>query len=48
MENQSAIDTTLFKKTRRTMNCSPRTMRVIWEIQENLLCVGKRKEIITK
>ena len=30
------------------MNCSPKTMKVIREIQENLLCVGKRKELITK
>ena len=30
------------------MNCSPKTMKVIWEIQENLLCVGRRKELITK
>ena len=38
----------LLKKTWRTLNCSPKTMQVIREIQENLLCVGKRKELITK
>ena len=30
------------------MNCTPKTLKVIREIQENLLCVGKRKELITK
>ena len=30
------------------MNCTPKTMKVIREVQENLLCVGKRKELITK
>ena len=48
MENQSVIDTRLFAKTWRTINCSPKTMKVIRETQENLLCVGKRKEMITK
>ena len=46
LANQAAIDMRLFKKTRRTLNCSPKTMKVIREIQENLLCVGKRKESI--
>ena len=46
--HQSAIDLRLFRKTWRTLNCSPKTMKVIREIQENLLCVGKRKELITK
>ena len=30
------------------MNCTPKTMKIIREIQENLLCIGKRKELITK
>ena len=30
------------------MNCTPKTMKVIREFQENLLCVGKWKELITK
>ena len=38
----------LLKRTWRTLNCSPKTLKVIREIQENLLCVGKRKELITK
>ena len=38
----------LLKKTWRSLNCTPKTMKVIREIQENLLCVGKRKELITK
>ena len=48
IENQRTFDVRLFKKTWRTLNCSPKTMKVIREIQENLLCVGKRKELITK
>ena len=46
--HQSAIDLRLFRKTWRTLNCSPKTMKVIREIQENLPCVGKRKERIRK
>ena len=46
--NQSVIDTRLLKKTWRTINCTPKTLKVIREIQENLLCVGKRKELVTK
>ena len=30
------------------MNCTPKTMKIIREILENLLCVGKRREQITK
>ena len=32
----------------RKLNFTPKTMKIIREIQENLLCVGKRKELITK
>ena len=46
--NQNVIEMTLLKRTWRTLNCTPKTMKVIMEIQENLLCVGKRKELITK
>ena len=46
--NQSMIEMRLFKKTWRTLNCTPKTMKIIREIQENLLCIGKRKELITK
>ena len=46
--NQNVIDTTLLKKTWRKLNCTPKTMKIIREIQEILLCVGKRKELITK
>ena len=46
--SQGSIDMSLFKKTWRTLNCTPKTLKVIREIQENLLCVGKRKEMITK
>ena len=45
IENQRTIEVGLFKKTWRTLNCAPKTMKVIREIQENLLCVGKRKGI---
>ena len=48
IENQGWIEMTLFKRTWRTLNCSPKTMKVIREIQENLLRVGKRKEMIAK
>ena len=42
------IEIGLFKKTWRALNCTPKTMKLIRETQENLLCVGKRKELITK
>ena len=45
--NQSAIDMSLFKKTWRTLNCSPKTMKVIPGVQESL-CVWKRRELITR
>ena len=48
LENQGSIDLRLFRRTWRTMNCSPKTLKIIREIQENLLCVGKRREVITK
>ena len=46
--NQSTIDMSLFTETRPSPNCTPKTMKVIGETQENLLCVGKRRELITK
>ena len=39
--NQSAIEINLLKKVWRTLNCTTKTMKVIREIQEYLLCVGK-------
>ena len=48
ISNQGLIDLKLFKKSWRLLNCFPKTMKVIREIQENLLCVGKRKDLITK
>ena len=48
VSNQSSVDIRLLKKTWRSLNCSPKTMKVIREIQENLLCVGKRRELMTK
>ena len=46
--SQNASEMNLFKKTWRTLNCTPKTLKVIREIQENLLCIGKRKELISK
>ena len=43
-----SIDARLFKKTWRSLNCSPKTFKVIGEIQENILCVVRRRELITK
>ena len=48
IENQRTIDITLPKKTWRQLNCIPKTMKVIREIQESFLCVGKRRELVTK
>ena len=48
IDNQNVIETGLFKKTWRSLNCSPKTLKVIREPQENLLCVGRRKELTTK
>ena len=48
LENQGSIEMRLLKRTWKSLNCSPKTMKIIREIQENLLCVGKRKEMITK
>ena len=48
VENQCWIEMRLFKRTWRTLNCTPKTMKIIREIQENLLCVGKMKERIAK
>ena len=48
IENQRTIDVGLFKKTWRSLNCSAKTMNIIRETHENLLCVGKRRELITK
>ena len=46
--HHNEIEVKLFRKTWRTLNCSPKTMKVFGEIQENLLCVGKMKALITK
>ena len=40
VSNQGVIDTRLFKKTGRTLKCTPKTLKVIREIQgEHPLCV---------
>lgn len=44
ISNQGSVEMRLLKKTWRTLNCSPKTMKIIREIQENLLCVGKRTD----
>ena len=45
---QNTIEINIPKKTWRTLNCTPKTPKVIREIQENLPCVGKRRELITE
>ena len=40
---QGSIEMRPLKKTWSTLKCSPKTLKVIQEIQENLLCVGKRR-----
>ena len=37
--HQGWIEMRLFKKTWRSLNCTPKTSKIIREIQENLLCV---------
>ena len=46
--NQNVIEVRLFRKTWRTLNCTPKTMKVIREIREDLLCIGKLRALITK
>ena len=48
LENQGLIEMRLLKRTWKSLNCTPKTMKIIREIQENLLCVGRRKEMIAK
>ena len=48
IDNQGSIDMNILKRAWRTLNCTPKTLKAIREIQEDLLCVGKRKELITK
>ena len=43
--NQSVIEKSLLKKTWRTLNCTPKTMKIIREIQENLLVLGKGRSL---
>ena len=45
--NQNLIDLNLFKRSWRSLNCTQKTMKIIRQILENLLCVGKRKALIT-
>ena len=48
IENQGWIEIRLFKRTWMSLNCTPKTMKIIREIQENLLCVGRMNELIMK
>ena len=43
--SQNTIDLNLFQRTWRSLNCSTKTMKEIREIQENILCVGKRNVV---
>ena len=45
---QGSIEMRLLKKTWRTLNCSPKTLKVIREIQEIIICVGKRMDMSRK
>ena len=47
-ENRDANDMSILRKTWRTLNCTQKTLKVIRENHENLLCVGKKREMITK
>ena len=42
--NQNTIDLNLFKRTWRSLNWTPKTMKVVREIQENLICIGKSRD----
>ena len=44
ISHQGSIEMRLLKKSWRTLNCTPKTMKIIREIQENLLCVGKGRK----
>ena len=48
IDNRNMIDTRILQETWRTLNCTTKTLKIIREIKEILLCVGKRKELITK
>ena len=48
IDNQGLIEMNTLKRTWMSLNCSLKTMKLILEIQENLLCVVKRREMITK
>ena len=42
ISNQSSIEMNLLKKTWRTLKSTPKTMKIIRELQDNILCVRKR------
>ena len=42
------IDMKTTRKAWNKMNCKPKTMKMIGEYQEGLLCVGKRRTMINK
>ena len=48
ISNRRVINVRLFKKTLRTLNCSPKTLKVVLEIQVNPICDGRRREMNTK
>ena len=41
MDNKNSFETRILKKAWRTLNCTPKTMKVIREIEEDILGVGK-------
>ena len=48
ISNKGSIEMRLLNKTWRTLNLTQKLLKVVMEIHENLLCVWKRKELITK
>ena len=40
---RGSIETSILKKTWRKLNCTPKMMKIVREIQENLLCVEKER-----
>ena len=43
LASQNTIEMDLFKKTWRTLNCTPKTLKVIRDVQENLRFMGSEK-----
>ena len=42
--HQGSLELRLFNKTWKSLNWSPKTIEMIWEIQENVLGVGRKRK----